>query len=69
MNKAKAKKAIVQEFGFAMDRINVIDAAENSFGTFDYIYFEVCFIEYTMRFDYIKQDYVLCVHNHNRIEK
>lgn len=68
MNKTEMKKIINQEFGFATNKIVLLEASKNSFGKYDYIMFEVCHIEYQMNFDYITQDYKLIIWKHPRIE-
>ena len=67
MNKTEMKKVINEEFGFATNKIVLLEGYKNSFGKYDYIMFEVCHIEYQMNFDYIKQDYVLYILKHQRI--
>lgn len=51
MNKTEMKKLINQEFGFATNKIVLLEGSKNSFGEYDYIMFEVCHIEYQMNFD------------------
>ena len=67
MNKTEMKKVINEEFGFATNKIVLLEGSKNSFGKYDYIMFEVCHIEYQMNFDYITQDYKLIVFKHPRI--
>lgn len=67
MNKNEMKRVINQEFGFATNKIVLLEASQNSFGKYDYIMFEVCHIEYQMNFDYEEQDYKLIVWKHPRI--
>lgn len=61
MNKTEMKKVINKKFGFATNKIVLLEGSKNSFGKYDYIMFEVCQIEYQMNFDYIDQDYKLIV--------
>ena len=70
MNKQEMKSIINQEFGFATNKITLLEASKNSFGKYDYIMFEVCGIEYQMNFNYIDRRYTLHIYNNdNRIEE
>lgn len=70
MNKNEMKRVINQEFGFATNKIVLLEASQNSFGKYDYIMFEVCGVEYQMNFDYIEMRYKLIVFESNeRIAK
>lgn len=69
MNKQEMKKVINQEFGFATNKVVLLEASKNSFGKYDYIMFEVCGIEYQMDFNYIERKYTLRIYNNDRIEE
>lgn len=65
MNKAEMKKVINSEFGFATNKIVLLEGYKNSFGKYDYIMFSAGCIEYQMNYDYIEERYVLYVYEHN----
>lgn len=66
MNKKEMKDLISKEFGFSTSKINLLEASKNSFGKYDYIMFEVCDIEYQMRYLYDKFCYVLHVFDNGK---
>lgn len=69
-SKQEMKQVINKEFGFAMNKIVLLEASKNSFGKFDYIMFEVCGIDYQMNYSYIEGRYKLSIYeNDGRIEK
>ena len=65
MNKQEMKKIINNEFGFAVNKIVLLEASKNSFGEYDYIMFSVCGVEYQMSFDYMEMRYKLIVFESN----
>ena len=68
MNKNEMKKTINQEFGFAINKITLLEASTNRFGSLDYIMFEVCGIEYQIR-KFAGKDWTLNIYNdHGRMD-
>lgn len=68
MNKSEMKKIINKEFGFAINKIVLLEAGKNANGRYDYIMFEVCHIEYWLTFDYNLFDYKLTIKKHPRVQ-
>lgn len=64
MNKQEMKKVINQEFGFATNKIVLLEGSERN-GKFDYIMFAVCNIEYQMIYSFYEQRYILNVYRSN----
>lgn len=67
MNKNEMKKVINKEFGFSTNKITLLEGYKNSYGTYDYIMFEVCGIEYQINYDYTNKEYILRVFSNERV--
>ncbi len=65
MNKQEMKKVINEEFGFATNKITLLESYKNSFGKYDFIMFKVCGIEYQMNFNYVSLRYELSIYESN----
>lgn len=57
MNKKELKQLINKEFGFAVNKITLLEY----YGK-DYVMFDVCGVEYQMDYSYERQCYILSVY-------
>ncbi len=69
MNKKEMKKLINKEFGFAQNKIILIDACKNQYSKTDYVEFKVCNIKYLMYFDYGNEFFRLMIWRNPKIDK
>lgn len=71
MTNSKVKNTINLEFGFQKSMITLLETGTDARGNnLDYVMFEVCGIEYQMRFDYAKSRYMLKIYDgHGYIEE
>lgn len=68
MNKNEMKKIINQEFGFATNKIILLEASTRHPAVYEYIMFEVCGVEYQMR-KIDGEDWILVIYNdHGRVD-
>lgn len=66
MNQQEMKKIINNEFGFAINKIVILEGKKNTYsGQYDHIYFLVCGIRYTMSFNYVDIRYNLSIFDSN----
>lgn len=59
----RIKHEIAHEFGFQVSKITLLGTTGFTMGVVKYVRFEVCSIEYVMRFDYLQCTYCLEVTN------